>query len=80
MVPRFSDPTDFMAVQVEDAGFDEGTGTYVTRFRFADQVFRNEFDPKDVPFGMLGQAKAMTNAALLGNFDLDWAGARRMSS
>lgn len=81
MIPRLSDPTEIVAVEIEDGGYDDGTGCYVTRFRFADQAFRNEFDPRDVPFGALSDARAIANAGLLAeHFDLDLGNAERMAS
>ena len=82
-VPRLSDPAQIVLVTIEDAGFleqDDGARCYVTRFRFLDTAFRNEFDPKDVPFGFLREARDMTNAALLEQFDLDLRHADRMVS
>lgn len=80
MVPKFSDPEDIVQVEIEDAGYDDVTACYVTRFRFAEQAFRNEFDPRDVPFGALREARDMANAALLARFDLDLECAERIAS
>lgn len=77
MIPRLSDPDEIVAVEIEDAGYDDANDCYVTRFRFTGQQFRNEFDPKDVPFGALREARDITNAALLERFDLDYRKAER---
>ena len=79
-VPPLSDPTEVVLVDIEDAGFDDGTACYLTRFRFLDQAFRNEFNPRDVPFGFLREARDITNAALLEQFDLDLRHADRVVS
>ena len=82
-VPRLSDPTTIVLVDIEDEGFVEaqdGAGVYVTRFRFLEKRIRNEFDPKDVPVGFLREARDITNAALLEQFDLDLRHADRMAS
>jgi hypothetical protein len=71
LVPRLSVPDELVRVEVEDAGYDDVASCYVTRFRFLNQSFRNEFSPVNVPFGALREARDIANAALLVHLDLD---------
>lgn len=80
MVPRLSDPTELRQLMIEDAGFDDESGCYVMRLGLGGEFKTNQFDPAGVPFGYLSQARAMANAALLTQFDLDLAHAERLVS
>ena len=80
MVPKVLEPSVFVAVEIEDAGFDRGSGCYVARFGFGARMITNEFDPKDVPMEALGYARHMTNCQVLRRFGLDLPNAVPLAS